>query len=59
MTTVPPVAMPEQGGEQKQHREAHAHGGQRRVADVVADDPAIHHIIKLLQKVARQQGQGK
>ena len=49
----------EQGGEQEDHRESHAYGGQSRVADIVAHHPAVYHIVKLLQKVPCQQRQGK
>ena len=49
----------EQGGEQEDHRKADAHGGQGSVADKVAHHPAIHHIVELLQKIPRQQRQGK
>lgn len=46
----------EQGGEQEDHRESHAYGGQSRVADIVTYHPAIYHIVKLLQKVPASSG---
>ena len=49
----------EQGCEQEDYRKADAHGGQGSVADKVAHHPAIHHIVELLQKIPRQQRQGK
>ena len=36
-----------------------AHGGEGLVGHVVAHHPGVHHIIELLEHVARQQGQGK
>ncbi len=36
-----------------------AHGGKRLVADVVAHHPGVHHVVELLEQVARQQRQGK
>lgn len=36
-----------------------AHGGECLVADIVAHHPGIHHVVHLLEHIARQQGQGK
>ncbi len=36
-----------------------AHGGEGLVGHEVAHHPGVHHIVELLEHVARQQGQGK
>ena len=49
----------EQGCEHEDDGKAHAHRRQGGVAGVVAHHPAVHHVVELLEKAARQQGQGK
>ena len=60
MTTVPPVAMPENREvNRKITGKPTPTAAKARVADIVAHHPAIHHIVELLQKIPRQQRQGK
>ena len=36
-----------------------SHGGEGLVADEVAHHPCVHHVVQLLEQIARQQRQGK
>ena len=51
----------EQGAEEHHHGEAGVDGGQagRTLPGKVAHDQAVHHVVKLLEQVARDGGQGK
>ena len=41
------------------HGEARTDGGKRTVADVVADHPAVYHVVELLQDAAGEHREGK
>ena len=45
----------EQNQQQIQNRPGRSHGGQRRIADVLAYDDGVHRIVKLLSQIADQQ----
>ncbi len=48
-----------QGHQHKNNRKPGAHRRQSRVAHKIAHHNAIHHVIKLLEHIARQQRQGE